>query len=77
MTRRAECYDPKILLKIVLLAYARGDMIAEDRAGLCENVVFNGVNLWQHPDHSTIAAFVATLKEEIQPLFRDVLLVWR
>jgi IS5 family transposase len=29
----------------------------------------------QEPDHSTIAAFVSNLKEEIKPLFRDVLLV--
>ena len=29
----------------------------------------------QHPDHSTIAAFVSTMREQIQPLFREVLLV--
>jgi hypothetical protein len=29
----------------------------------------------QEPDHSTIAAFVASLKEEIKPLFREVLMV--
>ena len=29
----------------------------------------------QEPDHSTIAAFVSSLKEEIKPLFREVLLV--
>jgi hypothetical protein len=29
----------------------------------------------QQPDHSTIAAFVSTMREQIQPLFRDVLLV--
>ena len=29
----------------------------------------------QQPDHSTIAAFVSSMKEEILPLFRDVLLV--
>ena len=28
----------------------------------------------QQPDHSTIAAFVSTMQEQIQPLFRDVLL---
>jgi hypothetical protein len=28
----------------------------------------------QQPDHSTIAGFVSSLKEEIKPLFRDVLL---
>src|ERR671924_2394098 len=29
----------------------------------------------QAPDHSTIAAFVASLKEEIASLFRDILLI--
>jgi hypothetical protein len=29
----------------------------------------------QQPDHRTIAAFVSSLKDEILPLFRDVLLV--
>jgi hypothetical protein len=29
----------------------------------------------QQPDHSTIAAFVSSMKGEILPLFRDVLLV--
>ena len=29
----------------------------------------------QCPDHSTIAAFVSSMRDEILPLFRDVLLV--
>jgi transposase len=69
-------YDPKILLKIVLLAYARGMISSRKIERACrENVVFMALTCGQHPDHSTIAAFVATMKEEIQPLFRDVLLV--
>ena len=69
-------YDPKILLKIVLLAYARGMISSRKIERACrENVVFMALSCGQHPDHSTIAAFVATMKEEIQPLFRDVLLV--
>ncbi len=38
-------------------------------------MVFIALCCGQHPDHSTIAAFVSTMQEEIQPLFRDVLLV--
>jgi transposase/IS5 family transposase len=69
-------YDPKILLKIVLLAYARGMISSRKIERACrENVVFMALTCGQHPDHSTIAAFVATMQEEIQPLFRDVLLV--
>jgi transposase len=69
-------YDPKLLLKVVLLGYARGMISSRKIERACrENVVFMALTCGQHPDHSTIAAFVATMQEEIQPLFRDVLLV--
>ena len=29
----------------------------------------------QRPDHSTIASFVCSMKDQIKPLFRDILLV--
>ena len=69
-------YDPKILVKVVLLAYSRGMISSRKIERACrENVVFMALSCGQHPDHSTIAAFVSTMKQEIQPLFRDVLLV--
>jgi transposase len=69
-------YDPKILLKVVLCAYARGIVSSRKIEQLCgENVVFMALACWQRPDHSTIAAFVASMQDEILPLFRDVLLV--
>jgi transposase len=69
-------YDPKILLKVVLLAYSRGLISSRKIEQACrENVVFMALTCGQHPDHSTIAAFVSSLKDEILPLFRDVLLV--
>jgi len=69
-------YDPKIVLKIVLLAYSRGLVSSRKIEQACrENVVFIALACGQHPDHSTIAAFVASMQDEILPLFRDVLLV--
>ena len=69
-------YDPKILLKVVLLAYSRGLISSRKIEQACrENVVFMALACGQQPDHSTIAAFVSSLKDEIMPLFRDVLLV--
>jgi transposase len=69
-------YDPKILLKIVLLGYARGLISSRKIEQACrENVVFIALACGQQPDHSTIAAFVSSMKDEILPLFRDVLLV--
>jgi transposase len=69
-------YDPKILLKVVLLAYSRGLISSRKIEQACrENVVFMALTCGQQPDHSTIAAFVSSMKDEILPLFRDVLLV--
>ena len=69
-------YDPKVLLKVVLLAYSRG-LISSRRIERCcrENVTFMALSCGQYPDHSTIAAFVSSMKDEILPLYRDVLLV--
>ena len=71
-----KAYDPKVLLKIVLLAYARGIFTSRKIERACkENVVFMALSCGQEPDHSTIAPFVSSLQEEIVPLFRNVLLV--
>jgi transposase len=69
-------YDPKILLKVILLAYARGLISSRKIEQVCrENITFMALACGQVPDHSTIAAFVASLKAEISSLFRDTLLV--
>ena len=69
-------YDPKILLKIVLFAYSRGLTGSRRIEQACrENITFMALACGQRPDHSTIAAFVSSMKGEIAPLFRDVLLV--
>ena len=69
-------YDPKVLLKVVLFGYSRGLISSRDLEKACrENVTFMALACGQKPDHSTIAAFVSSMKTEISPLFRDVLLV--
>jgi len=69
-------YDPKILLKVVLFAYSRGIVSSRRIERACqENVIFMALACAQKPDHSTIAAFVSSMKDEILPLFRDILLV--
>jgi len=69
-------YDPKILLKIVLLSYSRGLVTSRKIERACrENVTFMALSCGQCPDHSTIAAFVSSMRDKILPLFRDVLLV--
>jgi transposase len=70
-------YDPKVLLKVVLLAYSRGIIGSRKIERACkENVTFMALACGQQPDHSTIAAFVSSMTDQILPLFRDdVLLV--
>jgi transposase len=69
-------YDPKVLLKVVLFGYSRGlNSSRKIERACCENVTFLALACGQRPDHSTIAAFVSSMKDEIVPLFRDVLLV--
>jgi len=69
-------YDPKVLLKVVLFAYSRGLIPSRKIERVCkENMTFMALACGQQPDHSTIAAFVSSMKEEILPLYRDILLV--
>jgi transposase len=69
-------YDPKVLLKVVLLGYSRGLISSRKIEQACrENIIFMALACGQQPDHSTIAAFVSSMKDQILPLFRDVLLV--
>jgi len=72
----APAYDPAILLKIILYAYARGVTQSREIARLCqENVVFMALSADSRPHFTTIAAFIASLDGEIISVFRDVLLV--
>jgi hypothetical protein len=65
-----------VLLKVVLLAYSRGLISSRKIEQACrENIIFMALACNQHPDHSTIAAFVSSMKDQILPLFRDILLV--
>jgi transposase len=69
-------YDPKVLLKVVLLGYSRGLISSRKlEQACCENVTFMAISCNQRPDHSTIASFVSSMKDEILALFTDVLLV--
>jgi transposase len=72
----APAYDPAILLKVILYAYARGVTSSREIARLCrENVLFMALAADSAPHFTTIADFIATLDREIVSVFRDVLLV--
>ncbi len=68
--------NPKILLKIILLAYSRGIISSRPIERACrENIIFMALACGQTPDHSTIAAFVSSMEKEIGEVFTQVLLV--
>jgi transposase len=70
-------YDPRVLLKVVLLGYARGLLGSRKLEAACrQNIIFLALACGQRPDHSTIAGFVSGMGEErISALFSQVLLV--
>jgi transposase len=67
---------PKVLLKVILLAYARGISGSRRIERACrENVLFMALAGGEQPDHSTIASFIVALKGHILDLFVNVLLI--
>jgi transposase len=70
-------YEPRVLLKVVLLGYARGMLTSRKLEAACkQNIIFMALCCGQRPDHSTIAEFVSGMGEErIGSLFSQVLLV--
>lgn len=72
----APAFDPAVLLKIVLLGYARGLTSSRAIERACrENVVFMALSGDTQPHFTTIASFIARMPGEITAVFRDVLLV--
>ena len=72
----APAYHPSVLLKVVLLGYARGLTSSRAIEQACrENVVFMALSGDSQPHFTTIASFIAGLPREITSVFRDVLLV--
>jgi transposase len=71
----ASAYDPRIMLKIVLLAYSRGliSSRAIERACL-QNVQFIALSGDAQPSYTHIAKFVRELGGQIKPLFAQVLM---
>lgn len=72
----ASAYDPRVMLKIVLLAYSRGLNSSRRIEAACrQNVLFMALSGDSQPSYTHIAKFVRELAGQIQPLFAQVLLV--
>jgi transposase len=72
----ASAYEPRILLKIVLLAYARGILSSRGMEAACrDNVQFIALSGDAQPDHSTLTRFVSELGDAAGEVFTQVLLI--
>src|SRR6187431_303998 len=71
----ASAYDPRVMLKIVLLAYSRGLITSRKIERACEqNVLFMAVSGDARPGYTHIAKFVRELGPQIGALFSQVLM---
>ena len=72
----ASAYDPRVMLKIVLLAYSRGLVSSRVIERTCErDVQFVAISGDNQPSHAHIAKFVSGLGDQIKPLFAQVLMI--
>ena len=71
----ASAYDPRVMLKIVLLGYSRGLVSSRRIEAAClHNVQFIALSGDSQPSYTHIAKFVRELGDDIQTLFTQVLL---
>jgi transposase len=69
-------YDPRLLLKVVILAYSKGITSSRQIERLCrENIIFMALSADLQPDHSTLADFVSRSPEAIADMFSQVVLI--
>jgi len=72
----APAFDPAVLLKIILYAYSRGITSSRKIERACrENIIFMALSADSQPHFTTISDFIATMDEQIVPLFRSVLMI--
>lgn len=72
----APAYDPRVMLKIVLLGYSRGLISSRAIERACrENVTFIAISGDTAPSYTHISKFVRELGEDLQSIFAQVLLI--
>jgi len=72
----AAAYPPSVMLKIILFAYSRGIISSRRIAHACAtNITFMSLSGDVQPHYTAIASFVARMKDQIEPLFTQVLMI--
>ncbi len=68
-------YNPKDVIKIIILSYFRGILSTREMERLCrENIMFIAISGDIRPDHATIARFIAKFETHITGIFGQLLL---
>lgn len=71
----ASAYDPRVMLKIVLLGYSQGLISSRAIERACmSNVQFIAISGDSQPSHAHVAKFVSSLGDQIKTLFSQVLM---
>lgn len=69
-------YDPRLLLKIVVLAYSKGITSSRQIERLCrENITFMALSADTQPHFTTLADFVSRSPDAIVDLFGQIVLM--
>jgi transposase len=69
-------YDPAILLKIILYAYAKGITSSREIQWQCEhNIIFKALSCDSVPHFTSIASFISGHPDAVRSVFEQVLLV--
>lgn len=75
-TNGRRAYDPRLLLKIVILAYSKGVTSSRRIEQLCrDNVIFMALSADTRPHFTTIADFISRSPEAIGDLFTQIVLM--
>jgi len=72
----AAAYPPSVMLKIILFGYSRGFITSRRIANACKtNITFMSLSGDAQPHWTSIAKFVSRMKEQIEPLFTQILMI--
>ena len=72
----ASAYEPRMLLKLILLAYCHGIVSSRGIEAACRsNVQFMAISGDTQPHYSTLATFVSRLGEAVGKVFTQVLVI--
>jgi len=72
----AAAYPPSVMLKVILFGYSRGLITSRRIAKACEtNITFMSLSGDAQPHWTSIASFVSRMKDQIEPLFTQILMI--